>query len=157
MELFLHIEGEEEPRLVEFTNTTTAEALILASGGKAEGDMIWVEDGDEPLDADTVLAEVGIGEHAHLHRGRCRRLKVTVRHNGEKEHLFPPSAKVERVLKWAVGKHGFDIPEDQVANLVLAVCGADHFLDRSIHIGSLPRPSDCALCLDLAPRDRFEG
>ena len=46
---------------------------------------------------------------------------------------------------------------EQAAKHVLAVPGADHFLEDGVHVGSLVGPHNCTVTLDLLPRSRFEG
>jgi hypothetical protein len=81
---------------------------------------------------------------------------VTVRYGGDNtETGFPPAATLQAVFAWVTGPGGFNLPADQRAKHDLGVCGTGVLADRNTHIGSLA--TECSLCLDLAPRDRFQG
>ena len=118
---------------------------------------IWIEETDEEVDLDITLEVAGIHHRHHVHRGRCRQVEVIVRFNGDHERSFGPSRTIKTVEKWAFGPEVANFSKEQAAKHVLAVPGADHFLDRGVHIGSLTAPGQCAVTLDLLPRSRFEG
>ncbi len=153
MELYVHSEGQEDPELV--VTATVAALVVVREGDDVE--MIWIEDAEEPLELDITLEAAGVGHRHHVHRGRCRRVDVRVRYNGDRSHDFPPSATVRRVFEWATGPKGFNLTPEEKAKHVLALPGADHALDRSVHIGSLVTRGSCDVVLDLAPKERFEG
>jgi hypothetical protein len=154
VELFKHVPGFEDPVIVEVEDTIRVRELIEIED--AEG-HIWLEDVDEEIDLDLTLVEAGIGHHRHIHRGRCTTVAVTVRFNGEKfRRDFAPSGTIKRVRTWAVGPEAANLSKEQAVEHVLAVPGADHFLDDAVHIGSLV-DGQCEVVLDLLPRDRFAG
>jgi hypothetical protein len=114
----------------------------------------WLEDADDELSLGATVAAVG--DHGHLHLNRCKRIEVTIHFAGrDKAHRFAPSATVGRVRRWAVGEDGFDLPQTQRPKHEIGVCDAGVIADRQDHIGTLA--DDCKLCLDLAPKDRFQG
>ena len=52
-------------------------------------------------------------------------------------------------------KKGFDLPVKERPKHEVGICGTGVIAERNDHIGTLA--TDCALCLDLAPKDRFQG
>lgn len=80
-----------------------------------------------------------------------------VRFNGNYEHAYGPATTIKTVERWAFGPKVANFSEEQAAKHVLAVPGADHFLEDGVHIGSLVMPDSCTVTLDLLPRSRFEG
>lgn len=154
MELFIHTAGKEDPDVVEVEETVLVRELLA---GEDDG-RIWVEEVDEELTLDVTLADAGIHAHHHVHRGRCSRVEVVVRYNGENfTDTFGPGTTIKKVEKWAFGDKAADLSPDQAAKHVLALPGADHFLAATVHVGSLVTAGACQVTLDLLPRDRFEG
>src|SRR2546430_2641375 len=77
-------------------------ALLSTKHGLAGDLLIFLEDGDEPIEEVLVVREHA-GPHgikAHVHR--CRHVEVAVTFNGETaHHQFGPGATVARVKRWA--------------------------------------------------------
>lgn len=156
MELFLHTPGREHPELIEIEPAAAVRELLMV--GTEPNGSVWIEEVDEVVDLDKTLEEAGIRHRHHVHRGRCHRVEVAVRFNGQrKEHPYGPGTTIKTVYQWASGPHGFALSPDQAAKHVLAVPGADQFLESGVHIGSLVSAESCEVILDLLPRDRFEG
>jgi len=153
MKLYVH-DDDAPLSTLEVEDTMTAQAVLDLRGG--QGDL-WIEDADDPLDGNVCVKDaLGDGRHLH-HSRRCRRLTVTVRYGGDtKERVFPPAATIQRVFQWATGNKGFDLSKAERAKHELGVCGSGVIAERREHVGSLAGP-DCSLCLDLAPKERFEG
>lgn len=151
MEIYLHGSGEEELHLVE---VKAGDRIATAITEKGE---VWLEGADEPLDPKQTFKQAGIGERAHLHVSTCRRVEVSVRYGGPpaKSEEFPPGTTFAAVFAWATGKKAFDLTKAEQAKHTFAVCDSDVQPDRSAHVGSFA--SECKLCLDLAPKERFEG
>ena len=156
MEIYVHTTGKEDPELVEVAPSALVSELVA---GEATGDsLVWIEGAGEPLEPGSTLEAAGVEHRGHLHRGRCRKVDVKVRFNGEsKPHDFSPATVVNHVLKWATGETGFDLTPTEAAKHALAVPGADHPLDPRVHIGSLVTAGTCEVVLDLMPKVRFEG
>ena len=151
MQIFLHSTGGLTLETVD-ESTTIADLADIASVETAIG---WLEDADEPLAGDTLVVAVS-GDNGHLHVSRCRQIEITISFAGKtKIHPFPPSATVRRVRRWAIGPEGFDLPEKERPKYEVGVCGTGVIADRNDHVGTLA--SDCKLCFDLAPKDRFQG
>lgn len=154
MELFTHTPGNEHPEIIEIEATALVRELLAEE--TADG-HIWIEEIDEEIDLDITLEAAGIRHHHHVHRGRCRQVEVVVRFNGDHERTYRPATTIKAVEKWAFGPKVADLSPEQAAKHVLAVPGADHFLDSGVHVGSLVTPGSCKVVLDLLPRSRFEG
>ncbi len=155
MEVFLHDASGEDPKLVEVESLTLVRELLV--GEEADG-SIWIEEVDEAVDLELTFDQAGIRERHHVHRGRCRRVEVVVRFNGElPPHAFSPATTIKHVYRWASGPEGANLSPEQAAKHVLAVPGSDHFLDSGVHVGSLVSNRGCTVVLDLLPRERFEG
>lgn len=126
----------------------------LAAAAGLDDPTGWLEDADYELALSTTVAAVG--DHGHLHLNRCKRIEVRIHFAGtEKTHRFAPGVTVSRVRRWAVGEDGFDLPKTQRPKHEIGVCNTGMIADRQDHVGSLT--TDCKLCFDLAPKDRFQG
>ncbi len=154
MEIFLHqrvtatefVEVDPEMKVVDFAK----ECL-------GEGALVWIEDGQEPLDPNKMLNDAGVVERCHLHVSRCMEILVKVRFGGDSiERSFPPPTSADFILKWAVNPKNFKLTDSEAAKHLFAICGTDTELDPADHIGRYA-DDDCAVCLDLVPRERFEG
>lgn len=155
MDLFIHSVGNEHPEIFEVEDTQLVRSLILETDPDGR---IWLEEVDEEIDLDITIEVAGIRHHHHVHRGRCHRIQAVVRFNGvNHEHEFGPSTTIKTVRTWACGPHAFKLSPVEAAKHVLALPGADHFLDDGVHIGSVATKGTCAVTLDLLPRSRFEG
>jgi hypothetical protein len=154
MELYVHVQGTEDIRRVPADETDRIGDLV-AEHGEA-GASAWLEEAEEPLDPAVSLASAGVGDRAHVHVSRCRRVEVGVRFGGEtKTREFPPGATVNAVFAWAVGPQGFKLTDAERAKHTLGLCGGQTEADRDAHVGSLA--TDCAVCFDLAPKARYAG
>lgn len=157
MEIYVHGSEGEDPTLVEVEAGSRVRELAVVSEGE-EACLIFIEEGEEPLDLDITIEEAGIHHHRHVHRGHCRKVEVHVRYNGETHSRhFSPAATVARVFAWAVGPESFDLTPEQQAEHMLALPGADHGLDGGVHIGSVVTKGTCEVVLDLLPKGRFQG
>ncbi len=151
MRIFLHTNSGLA--LQEIDDTTTIADLADAVG--LDDATCWPEDADEPLDGNTRAAEA-VGENGHLHLSRCRGVEVIINYAGrDKTDEFPPGTTVGRVRRWAIGEDAFNLPQKERPKHEVGLCGTGVIADRNDHIGTLA--TDCELCLDLAPKDRFQG
>ena len=154
MELFTHGPGSEYPDIIEIEDTALVRALLVENDGDGH---VWLEEIDEELDLQITLQAAGVRHHHHVHHGPCRKVEVVLRWNGNHERTYMPSATIGKVEKWAFGPNVADFSPEQAATHVLAVPGADHFLEVGVHVGSLTKTGECRVTLDLLPRSRFEG
>lgn len=152
-ELYVHRIGEKRIELVTVTETmTVAEAVSME-----DGEIVWIEEAEEELKVTATLVEAAIPHRGHVHVNRCRKVSTTVTYNGtSKAHVFGPAAKVARVRKWALSKHGFDLTPTDAADLVLVLAGTTVKPDLSDHLGSFVG-DDCEVAFDLVPKPRTEG
>ncbi len=93
------------------------------------------------------------------HRARSVAVKVQFEHHVA-HHEFAPSTTVQTVLRWAAGKHGFNLDANQSASANLMLPGATEPLVREIAIGTLVRHDEhkpCELVLELTLKDFTNG
>jgi hypothetical protein len=154
VELFVHAAGSEHPEIIEIQTSALVREILAREDSDGR---IWVEEADEEVDLDITLEAARIGHRHHVHRGRCRRIEVAVRFNGNYERSYSPAATIATVEKWAFGHEVANFSPEQAAKHVLAVPGADHFLEGGVHVGSLVVHGSCKVVLDLLPRSRFAG
>lgn len=151
MRIFLHTHSSLTLQTIDET-ITIAELADAAGVDNAVG---WLEDADEPLDGGARVA-VSVGDNGHLHLNQCRRVEVAINYAGKsKTHRFTPGTTIGRVRRWAMGENGFHLPQKERPKHEVGLCGTGVIADRNDHIGTLS--TDCELCLDLAPKDRFQG
>jgi hypothetical protein len=157
VEIYIHSSETTELQLIEIEETISLKELAEVHGPGGEA-SVWLEDEDEYLEMDVTLAKAGITNRRHVHISKkCKKIKVQVRYAGDpKTKEFAPSATIAKVFKWATGKKGFDLTPTERAKHTLGLCDTVTEPDRSEHVGSLAKP-DCTLCLDLAPKERYEG
>jgi hypothetical protein len=149
MTVFVH--SKQGVETIELPAGQTAGEL-LAGHDDAE---LWLENADAPLLRDTAIADLPPG--AHLSRSTCKRVAAKIHFNDdEKTESFPSGTTVERVFQWAVGKDGFDLPTAQRPKHTLALCGTTTQPEKSTHLSELADDT-CAVCFDLAPKERFAG
>lgn len=156
MEIYRHTEGHEDPELIEIEASALVRELLVAESD--DGDQIWIEERDEPVVLDITIEEAGIRHRHHVHHGRCREVDVQIRFNGERiSRDCRQLATVKHVFDWATGDDGYKLTPEQKAKHVLALPGADHFLDWNVRVGSLVTTDTCEVVLDLLTKERFEG
>ena len=157
MRVYIHTPETTELKLVEVDGGIQLSQLIEAHapGGDA---CAWLEDQEDALDPNGTLADAGIPDRGHIHISKaCPRIAVRVRFAPEpKTKDFSPSTTINHVFQWATGKQGFSLTPAERAKHTLGLCDTTVEPDKSEHVGSLATP-DCTLCLDLAPKERFEG
>ena len=154
MEIFLHQRAKE----TEFITTDPDKRVCdFAKDCLCEGALVWLEDSKEPLDPEKTLAELGVVERCHVHVSTCKEVLVKVRFGGDSlEESFPPPTSAEFILKWAARPEGFKLTDTEVAKHVVSICGTNTELDQADHIGYYA-DDVCSVCLDLVPKERFEG
>lgn len=151
MQIFIHT---NDGLTLEIVDETTTIAELADRAGIADA-AAWLEDADEELGL-AELASDAVGDKCHVHLNRCRCIEATISFAGkQKTHEFAPGTTIGRVRRWAVGEHGFDLPDKERPKHEVGLCGSGVIADRNDHIGTLA--TACGLCLDLAPKDRFQG
>lgn len=156
MRTLLHTSDPAEP-LVDLGDLDPA--AKLADLVAVRDELLWLEDGEEPLDPTQAIREVVTVEHVeilHLHRHAHLRIRVEIRYHGRRVQAeYPPSTTLRRVERRAVRELGL-APGD-AAELVLRCLGTDADLDPELHLGTLAGPRGEVVELDLVPAVHFAG
>lgn len=163
IELYVHSGKDTEPALLTIGAHTLVGDLVKKihdaghCDGAVEEAMLFLEDQDEPLAKDRSVEQSGMKNRHHVHCHKCHRVRVVVRYNGvDKTEAFPPSAKVKRVLKWALDE--FQLKGADAENKVLRLSDPPQTeLTNDAHIGSFVSSPRCELNLCLVPPVRFQG
>jgi hypothetical protein len=162
LEIYVHTRGSADPKLVKTGEDAAVDQLIeqiaVAAGLPKNPDqklVLFLEDGDEPLEHHRKLCECEIRHRHHVHCHHCNSIKVSVFYNREKHAAFPPSAKVERVLDWAVNE--FKLTPAEAADKFLTLKGKDEELPLDAHIGSFADDHGCAVSLCLTAPVEVNG
>jgi hypothetical protein len=119
--------------------------------------LLFLEDGEEPLNeavtVETVAGKGGV--KAHLHR--CRRVEVAVTFAGETVNRdFGPGTTVAAVKRWAAeGKFG--MTKEDAGEHVLQIAGTHDRPSPGTHIGTLAACPACRVIFDLVPDQRVNG
>lgn len=168
IDVFLQGEGVSAIEVFSAQPQDTISSLLkrLKHAEDAHGDLlVFLEDIAAPLDDEAVVEDLVPMPHdddsaflpLRLHLSRCKKVGVIVRFNGEEEsRRFPPSATVERVLRWAT-RRAFELSPIDAAEHVLQLQGTSIRPDRDVHIGTLVERSTCSVAFDLVPCKRVEG
>jgi hypothetical protein len=163
IELFVHTTKDVEPAIVKIGTGASVEELLkkIHEAGLCDGPSeefhIFAEEEGEPRNRGHSIEQCGLKHRHHVHCHKCHRVRVEVNYNGvEKGEAFPPSAKVKRVLKWAVD--AFCLKGADAENKVLRLADPPQTeLLSDQHIGSFVHSSKCEVKLCLVPRVRFQG
>ena len=152
IELLVEGEGLAEVEAILVAEGSTAREIVVAVAAKghfsAEGAFLFVEDGEEPIDHARVLDRSMADKVHHVHR--VHRIDVRVFYQGRQiDRRFAPSTRVERVLDWAVGDHGFAIDPVIAPEMELALHGQTTALPKNAHIGRYVGHPHHDLVLDL--------
>lgn len=164
IELFIQGEGMPKITLVKVHSKDMIADIIKAARQHGltipEGVEVFVfsENTDTPLDLGEKIDGAGLTPRSRVHIHRCRRVEVTVNF---KEHqlkgFFPPSATIDTVQKWVVCKDEVGMSPVDAAEHLLQACHSDDRPDEEVHLGTLVKGSDCAICFDLVAKQRVEG
>lgn len=153
VEIYVHRAGQRQVDLLVISVDTPIGEAVGADGD----DVVWVDDGEEPVDHRSAGATVGVAARSHVHIGRCHRIEVTVHHNTETiERDFPANARIQRVFEWATGKKGFELSPTDRTEHVLQVCGSVVEPDEGDRLESVVSEG-CKARFNLVPKHRFEG
>jgi hypothetical protein len=153
MRIYIHREAHDEAEALD----SPAEGSIADELTLEEGELVLLENQDEPLDTTLSFQAAGVDDRGHVFRGRRHPIEVSVEYNGETHvHQFGASTRVERVFKWAVGKHAFDLGEVDAAEHTLAL--ADETVPAGdVHLGSLDQATPGRVAFLLVAKHRHEG
>ena len=117
--------------------------------------LIFIEDGDEPIEEVVIIETLETKGTAKLHFHRCRHVDVSVTFAGDTKTIrFAPSATVGRVKRWAAEAFGL-APHDAGEHL-LQIAGTHDRPPPGAHIGALVT-GHCRVAFDLVPDERVNG
>jgi hypothetical protein len=155
--VFLQQHGSAEVEEMEIALSATLVELLAAKGkGFREEALIFVDEGEEPVDNELLVEHSGAKQGSRVHVSHCRHVEVTVHYQENTEtHRFAPGVKVHRAKHWAV--HKFKLAETDGAEHVLQLCGGSERPAGNTPLHTLLKHSSCALCFDLVPEKRVEG
>lgn len=154
IEAFLH-RRDRPLELVKVDPAKSVEQFAIECCGP--GSFVWLEDCEEALDPGMTLEAVDVIDRCHLHVSMCQKVAVKVRFNGEViERTLSPATTSDAILKWAASPEGFKLTDDQRVKHLLAICGSDIEFEPQEHVGYFADDL-CWVCLDLIPKERFEG
>ena len=155
MEIILHDRSGEERFVDADPQSTVATLAAECAGG---GAYVWIEGAEEPLDPAAALDAAGVTERCHVHVSACEAIAVDVRYGGETAaHRVSPAITVGALLeRIARADGGFGLTDTERALHVLALRREGDELDWAEHVGSVAG-EDCAVLLDLRPKERFQG
>ena len=154
IDVFLHRRARAL-ELYEVDPAKTVEDFGIECAGA--GASVWLEGADEPLDPRLTLEAVDVVARCHVHVSSCLSVVVKVRYGGDNvEFKLSPATTAAALLKWAGGPEGFKLTDAEIAKHVLVICGTNTELDQAEHLGFIV-DDDCSACLDLLPKERFEG
>lgn len=172
IELFIHSEGEREPRVVVVDDDRPLAQVLEDIGLVSDDewhvfvgeptDLIETSPGEEgesshaAVDLAIPARDAGQGGFGHVHCHRCRRIRVTVQYRS-KHHRWhaSPATTIETLLEWA--KRVFGLVGSDAEGLALRLCGEHANLSGLEHVGELTRPPECSLCFDLVPDPKMQG
>jgi hypothetical protein len=154
----VEIEDREGAELIEMEGGNFATVLSQIEQLAAIGPLhVFERDGEQPIGP-----EIEKKKALLLVAHRCKEVLVKVQYeNLTKEHAFPPSATVFRVLQWAIGKHAFELDDIARAKAHLMLTGATEPLANEMPIGRLVKfhhhEHHHELIVDLTMRDFTNG
>lgn len=153
IEVLVEGEGLQDIEIVQVDDGSLARELVVAIATRGdfspEECFLFLEDCDETLDLAEVLnAEQVSGKIHHVHR--IQRVDVTVFYLGHhKERTFSPSTRIQRVLDWAVGPHGFHVDPAIAPEMELALHGQTTALPKNAHLGRFIKHPHHSIKFDL--------
>lgn len=150
----VEIEDRGETTILEVEGGSVATVLKEVRALAALEDInVFERDKDEPIGAEIEKKKV---LSVFAHRAKKILVKVHFEH-GTKDHEFPPSATVFRVLQWAIGKKGFNLDDTAKAKANLMLPGGTDPLPKDDVIGRFVKHGHHELTLELTLKDFTNG
>jgi hypothetical protein len=144
MQIFVHGPGGDAPEVIEVEETALVRELLVGR----DGELVWIEEVDVPVEIDVTLVVAGIGPGHHVHRGRCREVDVWLIADGrDASRRFAPSATVARAVRWGAEQLGLGPARD----LEVTDQRTGRVVSPGTHVGSLADAGGCTVALDLRP------
>lgn len=152
--LFYNLNNEAQPSSVEVNDEITVGEFIKIISTKhsiTEQLNLFLIDGDEIIDLQVTLTEIGIGKHHHhVICHKCKEVKAIVVFNGE-EYPFhvKPGVTIAELTKKACAH--FKITGQDAAKQVLKLNNEEQPSD--LHLGKLvSEETHCSVRLELCPK-----
>jgi hypothetical protein len=160
IDVFYQGEGIREIEHIEVDAEQTFAVLkaVLAEKHGLVGDLlIFLEDGEDPIEEVAVIRECGCGGGIKAHLHRCRHVEVSVAFNGEPvHHRFSPGTTVARVKRWAAERK-FGMSPEEASEHVLQLAGSHDRPAPGTHLGALVACPRCSIAFRLVPNERVNG
>ena len=152
MEIIVEGEGLADVEAIRIDEGSTRREIVAAvavkAGFPAEEGLLFIEDCEEPLDLNLIIATESINRVHHVHR--LRHIEVSVFYQRRQiEKRFSPATRVHRVLDWAVSSQGFNIDRAIAPEMELALHNSTKALPKDAHIGRYLRHPHHCLAFDL--------
>jgi hypothetical protein len=159
IQVFLQSELLSDIAVIELDDAPTPKDLRRACAERVADTQVddelflFIEDDDDE-DAIDNLKSVTDGLRLHLHR--LKAIDVAVHYAGKAvRRTFRPNATIARVKRWAGNEFG--IAPSDAAELMLQLAGTNTRPDPDVHLGSLVKAPQYAICFDLVPAPRVNG
>ena len=121
--------------------------IALKGGYEPTEALLFIEDEPETLNLE-IIVDGTYPHHRKHHVHRIKQIDVVVHYAmASHQRHFPPSARVETALTWAIRE--FEIDPAMAAEFELTLVGSTEELPGSKHIGTLLRHPACRLELNL--------
>ena len=138
IEIFFAVEGHAAHHKAQAHPAITVREFVeiaKTTSGVAELVAVYIEDAEDPLGDEFIVAEQLTVEFAPLHVATPGKIKTTVRYQRKEiERDFSPATKIETVTRWAAGEHGFNLHGDP-SDFQLKHDG--HVLSPDDHLGQV--------------------
>jgi len=152
-----HIREIEHIEIDDGHSIGTIKALISKKHGGHEAMLLFLEDGNEPLDETTEISRIDCGKNLRIHVHRCHHVDVAVTFAGETVgHRFRPGATIARIKCWAAERK-FGMTEEEASEHRLQITGTDERPAPGTHVGTLASYPACRVSFDLVPDERING
>ena len=134
-------EGLLSVEVIRLARGEALRAIVACAANKGgfplEEALLFIEDEPQPVELEIIVTDEYPHRRKH-HVHRTRSIEVIVHYMSRSAHRqYPPSARVETVLAWALRE--FSIDPAIAPEFELALAGSTEELPSSRHIGSLIR------------------
>lgn len=157
IEIFFAVEGHAAHRKAQVHPAITVREFVeitKTTAGVAELVAVYLEDAQDPLGDELVVAEQLTIEFAPLHVATHGKIKTTVRYQSKEIHReFSPATRIETVTRWAAGPHGFKLQGDP-SDYQLKHDG--HILSPDDHLGQVAHGKK-HVTLELVFKEKPQG
>jgi len=160
IDIFYQGEGVLDFEHIEVSSESTLGAVkkVIAEKHGIGGEiLLFLEDGEQPLDEQIIVADICPGGNAKLHVHRCHEVAVSVNFAGQTvHHTFRPAKTVGAVKNWSA-IHKFGMTEAEASEHRLQIVGTKDRPPPGTHIGALVTHPHCKIAFDLVPDERVNG